>query len=1087
MLVVPNHHVIVPKTYDLYFFMPNKITTTQDTRRGGRELRILGSVREVYCNFNIKSPHFVEVYAKEFRPYKGFRLFNYGNYAGRVVNSFQDFWFDRIQASGMANFLDGGYLRFANVLRGPVRIFYDTVDRPIPEYTKDPAKKGLVINFTNIQSYNYYDQRFNPGNYARGRAKLPLESNVHPTGEYNTEMWSRVGDAIYAEPIAITQPLWGYVRPTHDRQGLLYVPYRNFQGTDAFTYTLLNQQNQMGMPKTITIDVFGNAPPISYTLTSDYDRVYPGSVVNIILTTVSVPPESVVPFFIYGTGINYIDFDRASAGINEINFTTLRGNFVVELDETSTGNNVCRAVLPLRIAIDEDAVNEVFTVELREFDYTPVTCNVVIVVLDLLLSSNKATMFEGEEVEFSLELVKFRPTQADIPDGTDFPYVIEYGQYNTSTGRFVGNTVITSGYFTTVNNRARTSYIAPFDNDPGPTKYAEIRLTAFNLTSRANVAILDLYNLRLTSSADTVYEGDQVDVTLTVSGIVPDGTAFEYELIYGLGVTPQDFTPAPISAQGTFITLARQSRRRFLLAMDEKLEPGPEIFQVRLRKYPSIITSITILDRYRGLKIKPDAEINFEGGIVTFYLLDENNGFPDGTSFEYEIEFGTDNATQFVVEDVYDPTKPVNQRGTFTLRGGQASRSYFIRVDNFTEPSEKFIIRLVDYPDIYAGVTILDAVKEILLYADNLTVNEGDQVTFHVLAPYLHDDTVLVYRLVLTNMTLADFWPHLVSDYGTFVIKNGRAERTFELQADWLTEGSATMKMQLVEYPTISRTVTITDRMPQVNSFYVDRSVVVEGDTVTFRVAFTNSASVSRVRYQIVPWTPLADQPYSTIDVYDLDPLGRIPLSGNINVYNYYGELPITIYPDYKEEIPELFSVILPDYPGFMANVIVRDVSNALMIISDKDTVSEGDSITFILTGNPDVEYILPNNAVYDFEILLPSRSITDYDFERVFEISKGLYQGTFVARNNFAIRTFFIAEDMQTEGPETLTIRLKDFPQVYKTVIIEDTSQGQGRNLMIGTSVSSINEGGSLTVSIYSGDLPAGTVITYTVDYRAI
>jgi hypothetical protein len=336
-------------------------------------------------------------------------------------------------------------------------------------------------------------------------------------------------------------------------------------------------------------------------------------------------------------------------------------------------------------------------------------------------------------------------------------------------------------------------------------------------------------------------------------------------------------------------------------------------------------------------------------------------------------------------------------------------------------------------------------------------------------------------------MSIADFWPPLANRFGTFVVSNGRAERTFELAADWLTEGTATMKMTLSRYPTVNRTVTITDRAPQVNSFRADKYLVVEGETVRFGIAMTNVPTFTQVRYQIVPWVVSATEPYDSIDIYDLSQTGSIPLTGNINVYNYYGELEITLYPDYKEEIPELFSVILPDFPGFRANVIVHDVSNALMIVADKESVAEGDNITFILTGNPEVGYVLTNDAVYDFEILLPSRSITDYDFDPLFQISKGQYQGTFVAKNNFAIRTFFIAEDQLTEGPETLTIRLKDFPQVYKSITVEDTSQGQGRNLMIGTSVSSINEGGSLSINIYSGDLPKGTVINYTVDYRTI
>jgi hypothetical protein len=744
-------------------------------------------------------------------------------------------------------------------------------------------------------------------------------------------------------------------------------------------------------------------------------------------------------------------------------------------------------VLPLKIAVDSDAVNEVFTVELQEDEYDPISVNVTIIVLDLRITSNKVSMLEGEEAVFKLELIKFNPSQADIPDGTDMPYEIIYGQYNYGTNQFVGNTTMINGMFTLVGNQATTNYTAPFSNDPGPLKRAEIRLTAFNLTAKANVEIIDLYNLRLTSSAITVYEGDKVDVTLTVGGNVPDGSAFEYELVYGPRVTVQDFTPIPVSAQGTFITLSKQSKKTFFISMDEKFEPEPEFFSVRLRRYPSISTTIQLLDRYRGLKIKPDSQYAFEGGIVTFYLLDENNDLPDGTTFEYEVEFGTDNATAFVLDDVYDPLQPVARYGTFTLKNHKASRTYYLRVDNFTEPSEQFKIKLRDYPDVYSIIEVRDAVKEILLYADAATVNEGEQITFHLLAPYLHDGTDVIYELTLTNMSLNDFWPPLANRFGVFTLAAGRAQRTFELAADWLTEGTATLKMTLSQYPTITRSVTITDSAPQVNSFRANKYLVVEGETVTFSIAMTNVGAFTQVRYQIVPWVVTADQDYNFIDVYDLSQLGNIALSGNINVYNAYGELAITLYPDYKEEIPELFSVILPDFPGFRANVIVRDVSNALQIVSDKESTTEGDTITFILTGNPEVGYVLSDDAVYDFEILLPSRSLTDYDFESSFQISKGQYQGTFVAKNNFAIRTFFIAEDQLTEGPETLTIRLKDFPQVYKTVTIEDTSQGQGRNLMLGSSVSSINEGGSLTLNIYSGDLPVGTVISFEVDYKAI
>lgn len=56
MIIVPNHHVIVPHTRDLYFYMPNKITTVDGTRRGAQVRRAVGPyINYVEVNFDIKS------------------------------------------------------------------------------------------------------------------------------------------------------------------------------------------------------------------------------------------------------------------------------------------------------------------------------------------------------------------------------------------------------------------------------------------------------------------------------------------------------------------------------------------------------------------------------------------------------------------------------------------------------------------------------------------------------------------------------------------------------------------------------------------------------------------------------------------------------------------------------------------------------------------------------------------------------------------------------------------------------------------------------------------------------------------------
>ena len=43
MLLIQNHRVIVPVTGDIYVFMPNRITTLEDTERGAVVRRIVGA------------------------------------------------------------------------------------------------------------------------------------------------------------------------------------------------------------------------------------------------------------------------------------------------------------------------------------------------------------------------------------------------------------------------------------------------------------------------------------------------------------------------------------------------------------------------------------------------------------------------------------------------------------------------------------------------------------------------------------------------------------------------------------------------------------------------------------------------------------------------------------------------------------------------------------------------------------------------------------------------------------------------------------------------------------------------------------
>jgi hypothetical protein len=620
------------------------------------------------------------------------------------------------------------------------------------------------------------------------------------------------------------------------------------------------------------------------------------------------------------------------------------------------------------------------------------------------------------------------------------------------------------------------------------------KLTAFNVATSVVIPIADLYDMKLTPNKTVVFEGDTVTVVFTVNGVVPDGTPFEYELIFTENVTYEDFYPSYVSAEGTFVTLSKRAEKTFILSMDEKLEPTNEFFTIRLKRYKEVSATIQILDRYRGMVLKPNYDKVIEGGFVTFTLIDLNNNFPDYTSFKWDIITTNDSVKGFALEDL---NQYVGDLGGFSLINHQATRTFAIKIDTFAEGEEIFTLRLADYPDIYANVTIYDSGKQIVLYADRNEVEEGDQVIFHVMSDILPDGFELLWEIKLTNMTVDDFYPTRTETFGTFVFKDGRAQRIFNLKSDWLTEGEATITMSLPKFPGIIRVVTVKDRYPKVEDFRVNKTTVIEGEPIIVDVILSNFEKINQVLYRLIPWTPPTVQNITSPEVVDFYSIPNqntkvassdtIIAEGNIAIYNGTGRLVLTPIPDYKDEMPELFSIILPDYPSTRANIIITDVSHALKILTDKEEVEEGDIVTFILTGNEDVGYVLTNETTYDFEIRLPSRSLTNFDFKQLLQLSKGQYQGTFLTRNNYALRTFYIEEDYMTEGPETLTIRLTDFPEVYKTINIIDTSMGVGTGLIFKASATTVNEGGTLQLLLYPGTLPIGTKITYTVTYQTV
>lgn len=79
---------------------------------------------------------------------------------------------------------------------------------------------------------------------------------TNPQGSNAVDL--RPGDlyaATNCTPVVIMQPQNGYARLSDDQRSILYVPKSGFKGGDSFSYTLMTQHGQIGVPKCIYIKV----------------------------------------------------------------------------------------------------------------------------------------------------------------------------------------------------------------------------------------------------------------------------------------------------------------------------------------------------------------------------------------------------------------------------------------------------------------------------------------------------------------------------------------------------------------------------------------------------------------------------------------------------------------------------------------------------------------------------------------------------------------------------------------------------------------------------------------------------------------
>ena len=126
-------------------------------------------------------------------------------------------------------------------------------------------------------------------------------------------------------------------------------------------------------------------------------------------------------------------------------------------------------------------------------------------------------------------------------------------------------------------------------------------------------------------------------------------------------------------------------------------------------------------------------------------------------------------------------------------------------------------------------------------------------------------------------------------------------------------------------------------------------------------------------------------------------------------------------------------------------------------------SINEGDTVTVTLT---------TTNIPDDFEVAYAVSGIQAGD------LSSGDLSGNFTVSSNTATISFTLAEDVTTEGAETMTVSLNN-GQSSVAIAIADTSAS---NYALSSTAASVNEGGTFTITLTTTGVTDGTSQAYTV-----
>ena len=256
----------------------------------------------------------------------------------------------------------------------------------------------------------------------------------------------------------------------------------------------------------------------------------------------------------------------------------------------------------------------------------------------------------------------------------------------------------------------------------------------------------------------------------------------------------------------------------------------------------------------------------------------------------------------------------------------------------------------------------------------------------------------------------------------------------------------------------IGQTIENTALVPA--SYSLSRSVasVNEGDTFVITLTTTNITDGT-----LIPFT---------VSGISTDDLSSGNLTGNFTVNSNTATASFTIAEDLATEGTETFTLTL-DNVNTNISVSISDTSIALvptyaLSTGGVSSINEGSTLNITLTTTN-----VADDTLVPYTI--SGTGITTAD------IGGNALTGNFTVTSNTATLALPITSDASTEGLETLTFTLDDAGNTFN-VSINDTSQAGGISYTLSSSAASVNEGGTVTITLTTTNVADATVLPYTI-----